>query len=95
MLTFWEAYAKFRTTPPPKRDSALRAEEVAVLVECSVHAVNRWDTFAKATKPSQRRKGRNPSHFNRVRLSRAAKELGFPEKVVDALAPEPQAEAHP
>ena len=80
-LDFWDAYSVLRSKFCP------RPEEVAVGVEVSVHTVRSWDKTANDSDDEDHK--RNPSFFNRVRLSRLAETKGAPKRVVDALRPAP------
>lgn len=85
-MDFWSAYSKLRSL-------CLRAEEVAVGAEVSVHTVRAWDLTASGSEDKAHR--RNPSHFNRVRLARFAETKGAPKRVVDSLKPREGEEARP
>ena len=83
-MEFWDAYSKLRVLCP-------RAEEIAVGAEVSVSTVKAWDLTAEGSKDKAHK--RNPSFFNRVRLSRFAETKGAQKKIVEALKPDATAEA--
>lgn len=80
MEKFWSAYSELRSTYCP------RPEEVSVEVGVSVHTVKAWDLTANKSKDEAHK--RNPSFFNRLRLSRLAEAKGAPKRIVSALKPD-------
>ena len=83
-MDFWEAYSELRS------EYCRRAEEVAVGAEVSIHTVHGWDRRVRNPHDSH---GRNPSFFNRMRLSRLAESKGAPKRIVNALKPDAEREA--